>query len=161
MWKLINILHKSWRLASKHNDIKTWKMCLAQRNVHVSIRQWCLHDGAHLEGAAVKGQPPWPNLLVTIISDDVHITSYHNWYLLLCPKSIKIDSLQQSPLNLDRLPSRCTSPVYPLTVYTSYISLIFQKYFYDIHWSMIHFYIFPWYFHDIFYISLSINIPWS
>lgn len=160
MWKLINILHKSWRLASKHNDIKTWKMCLAQRNVHVSIRQWCLHDGAHLEGAAVKGQPPRPNLLVTIISDDVHITSYHNWYLL-CPKSIYQNrffttvSIESGQITVQMY----ISSVSPYC--TSYISLKFQKKIYDIHWSMIHFYIFPWYFHDIFYISLSIDIPWS
>ena len=50
---------------------------------------------------------------------------------------------------------------------TSYISLNLQKYFYDIHWSMIHFYIFLWYFHDIF-LHLSIHwypmilkCPWS
>ena len=162
MWKLINILHKSWRLASKHNDIKTWKMCLAQRNVHVSIRQWCLHDGAHLEGAAVKGQPPDPTcwlLSFQMMFISLHIIIDIN-YVQNLSKSILYNSLHW--IWTDYVPDvhlQCIPLLYILHLSKSPKIFLWYPLIHDpfLYISMI----FPWYFFTSLYPLISHDLKMS
>lgn len=162
MWKLINILHKSWRLASKHNDIKTWKMCLAQRNVHVSIRQWCLHDGAHLEGAAVKGQPPDPTcwlLSFQMMFISLHIIIDIN-YVQNLSKSMLYNSLHW--IWTDYVPDvhlQCIPLLYILHLSKSPKIFLWYPLIHDpfLYISMI----FPWYFFTSLYPLISHDLKMS